>query len=252
MEKKIVLYASDQVGNTLPEYVRYALEHLAETDFHVVLLTNQSSLSQDSLTFLDGHGIELFVTDKRGSYFGMWHRYLKTKVNSGFQSVERLLLANDSVAYYGNKFAEYFKRAEENPADAVSLLMSNKEPKHQLSFFLYLKQEAFGAFFLHIMESPERESHKKLMKYMEASLYNTFAEAEVTMDALYHTKNEWPLNFTELMQQDAGFEDFRLANKVLNFTEKFINQFSSSTCWKVVSVFAKLVDRIKKRTPPSP
>lgn len=43
--KKIALYCSYQLGKNLPGYVLFALKHLAETEFHVVLLTNQRELS---------------------------------------------------------------------------------------------------------------------------------------------------------------------------------------------------------------
>ena len=77
--KKIALYASYQTGKDLPGYVRFALSHLARTDFHVVLLTNEREFSQESLEFIADNDIELFLTQNHGFDFGMWHRYLKTQ-----------------------------------------------------------------------------------------------------------------------------------------------------------------------------
>ena len=80
--KKVALYASYQTGKDLPGYVRFALRHLAETDFHVVLLTNDRELSEDTYNFIADNQIELFLTRNHGFDFGMWHRYLKLKVSN--------------------------------------------------------------------------------------------------------------------------------------------------------------------------
>ena len=57
---KIALYASYQTGEEIPGYVRYALAHLAKTDFKVVLLTNERTLSQASYEFLADNNIGFF------------------------------------------------------------------------------------------------------------------------------------------------------------------------------------------------
>ena len=41
---KVILYASYQKGPELPGYIRFALQHLSETPFRVVLLTNKREL----------------------------------------------------------------------------------------------------------------------------------------------------------------------------------------------------------------
>ena len=146
--RKIALYASYQTGDTLPGYIRFALKHLAETDFKVVLLTNERELTQETLEFLADNGIELFLTQNRGFDFGMWRRYLQLQANSSFSSgmstgehegIERLLLLNDSIVYYKNIFPDAFARAESSKADVVSLTSSTEHNPHLQSFFLYLK-----------------------------------------------------------------------------------------------------------------
>ena len=109
LSRKLALYASYQTGEDLPGYIRFALKHLAETDFKVVLLTNERKLSQATYEFIADNNIELFLTQNRGFDFGMWHRYLKmqadctpTTPGSGMQRIERLLLLNDSIVYYKN------------------------------------------------------------------------------------------------------------------------------------------------------
>ena len=80
--KKIALYASYQTGEDLPGYVRFALKHLAETDFHIVLLTNERPLSEATYEFLSENRIELFLTRNHGFDFGMYRRYLQLQANS--------------------------------------------------------------------------------------------------------------------------------------------------------------------------
>ena len=102
---KIILYASYQTGETLPGYVRFALKHLAETDFTVVLLTNNRPLSAETMSFLEDYGIKLYLTENHGFDFGMWRRFLKDVANGHnnfveFNSITRLLLVNDSIVYF--------------------------------------------------------------------------------------------------------------------------------------------------------
>ena len=158
---KVALYASYQTGEDLPGYVRFALKHLAETDFKVVLLTNRRTLSNDTYDFLKENHIELFLTENRGFDFGMWRRYLQMQANRTdsagnyvpgliTRDIERLLLINDSIVYYKDKFKAFFERAEKSNADVVSLTSNDEFAPHLQSFFLYMKPAALGVFFLHI------------------------------------------------------------------------------------------------------
>ena len=79
---KVILYASYQTGENLPGYVKFALKHLAETDFTVVLLTNRRPLSAETLAFLEDNEIKLYLTENHGYDFGMWRRFLKDIADS--------------------------------------------------------------------------------------------------------------------------------------------------------------------------
>ncbi|PWJ68108.1 MULTISPECIES: rhamnan synthesis F family protein [unclassified Fibrobacter] len=217
---KLILYASYQTGETLPGYVQFALTHLAETDFKVVLLTNRRELSKETVNFLKEKNIDLYLTENHGFDFGMWRRYLKDKAPTGMQSLERLLLINDSMVYYQNKFDEYFRRAEASPADAISLTENTEVRRHLQSYFLYLKQPALGAFFLHMMETPEQETFYDVVHKLEIGLANTFDEAEVRMEALYHTEAPVMFAYPELIAQGAGFVKRKLLQSRFNFKEK--------------------------------
>ena len=228
---KIALYASYQTGEEIPGYVRYALAHLAKTDFKVVLLTNERTLSQDSYEFLADNDIELFLTQNHGFDFGMWKRYLhmqaiSNSVNGSVNepntagNIERLLLINDSVVYYQDKFEEYFERAEKSPADVGSLTSNDEFAPHLQSFFLYMKPAALGVFFMHLFETPEQENFYDVTRRLEVALSEKFAEADVKMESLYHTERPVFFGYRELIEQGAGFVKRKLLQRRFSYEEK--------------------------------
>ena len=226
--RKVALYASYQTGKDLPGYVRFALSRLAKTDFHVVLLTNERELSAQTYEFIADNDIELFLTQNHGFDFGMWHRYLKLKVNSpaanGTQdamgNLDRLLVLNDSMVYFQDHFERFFAEAEKSSADVVSLTSSNEFFPHLQSFFLYMKQPALGAFFMHIFETPEQDSFEATVRNMEVGLSGKFVEAEVRMEALYPTTGSPLFSYKDLIEQDAGFVKRKLLQRRFSFKEK--------------------------------
>ena len=231
MSLKIALYASYQTGEELPGYVRYALEHLSKTDFKVVLLTNERTLSQASYEFLADNNIELFLTQNHGFDFGMWRRYLhmqaiSNSVNGSVNepntagNIERLLLLNDSVVYYQDKFQEYFDRAEKSHADVVSLTSNDEFAPHLQSFFMYMKPAALGVFLMHLFETPEQENFYDVTRRLEVALSEKFAEAEVKMESLYHTERPVFFAYKELIEQGAGFVKRKLLQRRFSYEEK--------------------------------
>ena len=228
MHRKVALYASYQTGKDLPGYVRFALRHLAATDFHVVLLTNDRELSEDTYKFIADNDIELFLTRNHGFDFGMWHRYLKLKVNNpaaeGAQeamgNLDRLLVLNDSIVYFQNNFEKFFAEAEKSNADVISLTSSNEIYPHLQSFFLYMKQPALGVFFMHLFETPEQDDFMSTVRNMEIGLSEKFVEAEVRMEALYPTEGTARFSAKELIEQGTGCIKRKLLQRRFNFDEK--------------------------------
>ena len=219
---KIALYASYQTGEEIPGYVRYALAHLAKTDFKVVLLTNERTLSQTSYEFLADNNIELFLTQNHGFDFGMWKRYLHMQAisNSENENIERLLLINDSVVYYQDKFEEYFEQAEKSHAYVVSLTSNDEFAPHLQSFFLYMKPAALGVFFMHLFETPEQENFYDVTRRLEVALSEKFGEADVKMESLYHTERPVFFAYKELIEQGAGFVKRKLLQRRFSYEEK--------------------------------
>lgn len=229
---KIALYASYQTGKELPGYIKFALKHLSETDFHVVLLTNSRELSNETYEFLADNDIELFFTENHGFDFGMYRRYLQLRSNSianancagqqesSINNLERLLLLNDSVIYYQNKFSEYFEQAENSSADVVSLTCSNEFSPHLLTFFLYMKQPALGAFYMFLFETPEQDTPQNLARNLQFPLSDSFMDAGVHMDSIFQTEKQASFAYPELIRQGAGFIKVKLLQGVYTYKEQ--------------------------------
>ena len=222
---KVILYASYQTGENLPGYVRFALKHLAETDFTVILLTNKRPLSAETMSFLEDNEIKLYLTENHGFDFGMWRRFLKDLANGRsslveFNSITRLLLVNDSIVYFQNNFADFIRRAEASTADVVSLTQNDEVRPHLQSFFLYIKQEALGAFYLHLLETPEQETFYDVVHRLEIGMANVFDEAEIKTASLYSTHLRTIFAYPELIAQGAGFIKRKLLQRRFNFEEK--------------------------------
>lgn len=222
---KIILYASYQTGEKLPGYVRFALKHLAETDFTVILLTNKRPLSAETMSFLEDNEIKLYLTENHGFDFGMWRRFLKDLANGRnnlveFNSITRLLLVNDSIVYFQNNFADFIRRAEASTADVVSLTQNDEVRPHLQSFFLYLKQEALGAFYLHLLETPEQETFYDVVNRLEIGMARVFDEAEIKTASLYSTHLPAMFAYPELIAQGGGFIKRKLLQCRFDFKEK--------------------------------
>ena len=222
---KLILYASYQTEPVLPGYVRFALQHLSETPFRVVLLANKRELSADTKQFLDDNGIHLYLTENHGFDFGMWRRFLKDLAEgkgsfTTLSGINRLLLMNDSIIYYRNRFQYFMERAEQSGADAISLTENNEIRHHLQSYFLYLKPEALGAFFMHLLETPEQEKYYDVVHRLEIGTAQAFEDADVRTEALYPTQQNVLFAYPELIAAGAGFVKRRLLEHRFDITEK--------------------------------
>ncbi|MBP5246566.1 MAG: hypothetical protein J6Z31_01750 [Fibrobacter sp.] len=200
-----VLYASYQTGESLPGYVRYALEGLCQTGFSVVYLTNERDLDASSHAFLDSHHIELFFTVNRGYDFGMWSRYIAYTAKFRREEWERLVLVNDSVIYFQNRFVNIFNAAEDSPADVVSLTSNNEQSPHLQSYFLYMKSGAIQAFCERLLNEPEGKNFYDTVTRFEVGTSVALREKGLVLDSLVHTENPVLFSYPELIEKKFGF-----------------------------------------------
>jgi len=200
-----VLYASYQTGESLPGYVRYALEGLCQTGFSVVYLTNERDLDASSHAFLDSHHIELFFTINHGYDFGMWSRYIAYTAKFRREEWERLVLVNDSVIYFQNRFVNLFREAEENSADVVSLTSNEEKAPHLQSFFLYLKSAAITPFCNRLLSEPEGIDFYDTVERFEVGTSVALQEKGFKLESLIRTQKPILFSYPELIAQKHGF-----------------------------------------------
>lgn len=208
-----ILYASFQTGEALPGYVKYALEGLSRTGFSVVFLTNERDLDPSAHAFLDAHKIELFFTENRGFDFGMWKRYLQYTAKFRREGWDRLVLMNDSVVYFQNRFLSLLSAAEENPADVVSLTENDEYAPHLQSFFLYLKSSAIAPFCERLLREPEGADFLDTVKRLEVGSSVFLRDRGLTLSAMFHTQKPVIFSYPELISQKCGFVKRKLLQK---------------------------------------
>lgn len=237
-----ILYASYQEDESLPGYIRYALAGLVQTGFTVAYLTNRRDLDPSSHAFLDSHHIELFFTDNHGYDFGMWRRYIQYTAKFRREEWERLVLVNDSIVYYQNRFNMIFAKAEDSGAEMFSLTENDEYAYHLQSFFLYLKPKAISVFFKHILKEPEGEDFYDTVKRLEVGTSIAMQNAGIKLEALYHTDKKILFSYPKLISQKAGFVKRKLLES--RFTRDEIFHFWKNGEAKALSTdYAKLIER---------
>lgn len=214
-----ILYASYQTGESLPGYVRYALDGLCRTGFSVVYLTNERDLDASSHAFLDSNRIELFFTENRGYDFGMWKRYIQYTAKFRREEWERLVLVNDSIVYFQNRFRSFFNLAEENSADIVSLTENDEFAPHLQSFFLYLKQAPIAPFCRRLLAEPEGLDFYDTVKRLEIGTSVFLRKQGFSLAALFHSGKPVLFSYPELIRKRCGFVKRKLLERRWTFRE---------------------------------
>lgn len=214
-----ILYASFQTGESLPGYVRYALEGLCRTGFSVVYLTNERDLDASSHAFLDSNRIELFFTENRGYDFGMWKRYIQYTAKFRREEWERLVLVNDSIVYFQNRFRSFFNSAEENSADVVSLTENDEYAPHLQSFFLYLKQAAVAPFCRRLLSEPEGVDFYDTVKRLEVGTSVFLREQGFSLSPIFRTESPVLFSYPDLIRKKCGFVKRKLLERRWTFGE---------------------------------
>ena len=77
-----------------------------------------------------------------------------------------------------------------------------------------------GAFYLHLLETPEQETFYDVVNRLEIGMASKFEEAEVQTAALYQTHLQALFAYPELIAQGAGFIKRKLLQRRFNVKEK--------------------------------
>lgn len=245
-----ILYVSFQNGTELPGFVCYALKNLSRTSFPTVLLTNDRKLSSRSRFFLEKHHIECFFTVNRGFDFGMWKRYLSQVSEEEICSWDYLILINDSVVYYKNRFLDFFHQCESSSAEMISLTANQenqtKIPYHLQSFFLYLKPPAIRILVEHLRSTPEQETMDGTILNFEVEISQKIIRNNLKIEPLFKTEKPILFDYASLIDEGAGFVKRRLLERRFSFGN--IYHFLNS--WEERALLENYVDLIQKKGSP--
>lgn len=208
-----ILYASHQIGTELPGYIQFTLERLVKAGFKTTLITTQSRLNKESQTYLSSIGVDTWITENSGFDFGMWRRYWLSMPPVERHRWERLLLINDSVIYFRDRFAEFIQRAEALPADMVSLSGNPDYGFHLQSYFIYLKSTAIPIFERHIQKQQDASDYWSAVTKMEIGLSSSVIEANLLIAPVFHTNCPFDFCYEHFIRQGGGFIKRKLLQK---------------------------------------
>ncbi len=212
-----ILFASHQTGPELPGYLRFALTCLSKAGYRTSLITTQTEMDALSRNFLDSLGVKLFLTENRGFDFGMWDRYLKSIPPAERDSWSRILLINDSVVYYRDRFDHWIRQAEACPADAVSLSSNTDYGYHLQSYFLYLKSPAIPVLESHLQDVETVQTYWEAVMRLEIGFSRKLTEAGLNIEPLYKTNRPFDFCYEALIRSGAGFIKRKLLEKRYTF-----------------------------------
>lgn len=212
-----VLFASHQQGPDLPGYLQFALQCLSNAGYNTTLITTQGDLNEASRAFLKNQGVDLFPTENRGFDFGMWRRYLESTPTPTRETWTRVLLINDSVVYFKNRFDEFIRLAEACPADAVSLSANTDYGFHLQSYFLYLKPTAIPVLESHLKETDRVATYWDAVMNLEIGFSRKLTQAGLRIAPLFKTSRPFDFCYETLIRGDAGFVKRKLLEKRYSF-----------------------------------
>lgn len=213
MATRLILYCHYSTREQLPVYVQYALRKLSETGYSVRVLTNDRHLDGEARALLDRLGLPLHVFENRGYDFGMWLRHLR---RLHVEELERLVLINDSVVYFQDKFREFFGRADRTEGQLVGLTSNDEVFPHVQSFFLYLKPPAIRFAFEYLDRVGILDDFDEVVVRQEIGLSHHLRACGLRTEALYpHTRYRRPILFSyrELIEEGGGFIKRKLLDK---------------------------------------
>lgn len=138
MEKSICFFASYFTENIIPYYVKVYLCELKKQFDKVVLISTQSSLSDECLLFLDQNNIDLMTENNEGYDFGLWYKAFKVYDLSG---MEKVALVNDSCILFRSLDA-FMLWSKNDHSDLQGITYSEAVSKHIQSYFLIINKKA--------------------------------------------------------------------------------------------------------------
>ena len=138
--KRIAIFVHYDRHGQVADYVRYYLEQLAEAGYAILFVTNSPKLTPAALTTLQSRCAVILRRRNLGYDFGAYRDALREIPNLG--TLDRLILANDSVYGPFHPLAELLSRTDPDQADIWGINDSYDRYYHLQSYFLVLHRPA--------------------------------------------------------------------------------------------------------------
>ncbi|MEO8761221.1 MAG: glycosyltransferase family 2 protein [Bacteroidia bacterium] len=164
--KSICFFCSYSTSTTIANYIQYYLKELAKHFTQVVFITNEKTLSVESLSFLEKNKIELLFVENEGYDFGMWYKGM-LKYNA--ENYDRVGLVNDSCILF-KPLDAYFNWLDKQELDYAGMVDSIEFAYHIQSFFLILNKKAIEPAFSFFKQHGLHNDREDVIKIYELGL----------------------------------------------------------------------------------
>ena len=202
-KKRAIIFAGYSYDGSIFKDIYPYLEELRNYADYIVAVYDNADLNNDEKQKLVSKYVDACILGHHGEYdFGSYKRgFFFLKKQGILDSVDKLLLCNDSVIFQGRSLAPFFKREEIKDFYGFTSYKKGMHPDtfewdfipHIQSYFLSIAKEIYSTdWFCEFMASVKRENHK----------YNVIAKYEIGISKLieshgYKLSSFYPMLETE-------------------------------------------------------
>ena len=184
--KSICFYSSYFTQDYIPYYVKFYLEELEKHFTEIIFLTNEKTLKQDELDYLDQKKIRVKLVSNEGYDFGMWY-----KAFAEFPALDydRVALINDSCVLF-KPLTNVFNWVHSNDFDYGGLVSSRSVALHVQSYFIIINKKAIKPVYDYFMENGLISDYKKVIYTYEIGLSAYLRKLNLRVAAMFTSKKD--------------------------------------------------------------
>lgn len=204
MQKRIALFASHFLGNSIPSYIKVYLKELLNTQSKTWLIHTGDKLSEEELKWLKSEQIHLINRSNKGHDFGSW-QYAISQID--VNSFETFILANDSC-FCTQPLTDLIHWFETSPTDFGGLINSNERQYHIQSFLMVMNIKGMMILQKSFKKNGIITDKKKLIKAYEIGLTKLQQKAKNKVNSFIEipkSNKDNPMFHQTLQQIDTGF-----------------------------------------------
>lgn len=183
--KKICLFSSYSNLNKIDNYVKFYLTELKNYFDEIIFITNERSLEQESLDYLNTSNITLKYVENRGYDYGMYYHVIK---DLDMKKYQNLALINDSC-YLFKSLSNFFLWHSNQPTlDCAGMTDSIFKGHHIQSYFLIFSRRVLQLLKAYFVKNGIIEDVIKLIETYEIGFCKYLIENKFKIGAMYSQK----------------------------------------------------------------